>query len=62
MTDEGKTLHKYKGTAKERLAGIKGARKWIQTLSDQHLLKGQDPVKDQPIPTAAEAPSQTPPA
>lgn len=49
MTDDGKTLHKYKGTAKEHLAGIKGARKEIQTLAAEHLLRTQNPVRDQPV-------------
>jgi hypothetical protein len=51
MTDDGKTMHKLKGTAKEHLAGVKGAAKEIQTLSGEHLLRTQDPVRDQPIPS-----------
>lgn len=56
MTDNDKTLHRYKGTAKEHLAGIKGAAKEIQTLSAQHLLRTQDPVRDQPVTPAPPQP------
>lgn len=49
MTDNDKTLHRYKGTAKEHLAGIRGAQKEIQTLAAQHLLRTQNPVRDQPV-------------
>lgn len=49
MTDNDKTLHRYKGTAKEHLAGIRGAAKEIQTLAGEHLLRTQDPIRDQPI-------------
>lgn len=49
MTDNDKTLHRYKGTAKEHLAGIRGAAKEIQTLAGEHLLRTQNPVRDEPV-------------
>jgi len=57
MTDNDKTLHKYKGTAKESLAGTRGARKWIQSLAAEHLLRTQNPVRDQPIGEPDQTPS-----
>lgn len=49
MTDNDKSMHKYRGTAKEHLAGIKGAQKEIQTLASEYLLRTQNPVRDQPV-------------
>jgi hypothetical protein len=57
MTDNDKTLNRYKGTAKESLAGIKGAREWIQTLQAEGLLRTQNPERDQPVDPAPEASS-----
>ena len=49
MTDPNAPYTKHHGTLKEHLAGVKGAHKWIQELAAEHLLKGQDPIKDRPV-------------
>jgi hypothetical protein len=48
MTDQNAPVTKRKTTAKEHLAGIKGARVWIQDLSEQGLLRTQHPIRDTP--------------
>lgn len=49
MSDPNAPYAKHHGTLKEHLAGVKGAHVWIQELSAEHLLKGQDPIKDRPV-------------
>lgn len=49
MTDNDKPATKHKVSAKEHLAGIKAAQVYIQALSAEHLLRTQDPIRDQPI-------------
>jgi hypothetical protein len=56
MTDNDKPAHRRKITAKEHLAGVHAARKYIQALSAEGLLRSQHPVRDEPIPTPGEAP------
>lgn len=55
MTDNDKPAPHHKTTAKEHLAGVHAAQKWIQELSAQGLLRSQHPVRDEPIPAPAEA-------
>lgn len=52
MTDNDKPAHKHKVSAKEHLAGVHAAAKWIQELSAQGLLRTQHPIRDEPIPPA----------
>lgn len=49
MTDDDKPVSKRKRSAKEHLAGVAGTAKEIQTLASEHLLRTQDPIRDQPI-------------
>lgn len=49
MSDPGAPFAKHQVSLKEHLAGVKGARVWIQELSAQHLLDSQDPIKNQPV-------------
>jgi hypothetical protein len=44
-----KPLDKRYESAKERLAGVKGAQAWIHDLMAQHLLKSEHPISDEPI-------------
>lgn len=36
-------------SAKEKLAGIAASRAWIQDLTAAHLLRTQQPIRDEPI-------------
>lgn len=56
MNDPGAPYAKHHGTLKEHLAGVKGAHKWIQELSAQHLLDSQDPIKNRPVNPPQEQP------
>lgn len=48
MTDQGAPYAKHHATLKQHLAGVKAAQTWIRELSAEHLLKSQNPIKDQP--------------
>lgn len=50
MTDNDKPAPHHKTSAKEHLAGVHAAQKWIQELSAQGLLRSQHPVRDEPVP------------
>lgn len=56
MSDPNAPFTKHRGTLKEHLAGVKGAHKWIQELSAQHLLDSQNPIKNQPVEQPQEQP------
>jgi hypothetical protein len=54
MTTAQTAVAKHVGTARERAAGGKAARAWIQDLAAQHLLDTQAPIKDTPYPGPSE--------
>lgn len=54
MTDQNKPVTKRLVTARERLAGVKANRAWVQDLARQHLLDSQQPIKDTPYPASGE--------
>lgn len=41
-------------SAREHLAGVKGAAKWIQDLAAEHLLKSEQPISKRPVKPAGE--------
>lgn len=49
MSDPNAPIVRHAATAKEHLAGIKGAAVYHQALAAQHLLDSQDPIKNQPV-------------
>lgn len=50
MADSNAPVTKHYVSARERLAGVKANRAWVQDLSAQHLLDNQAPIKDTPYP------------
>jgi hypothetical protein len=52
MSTEPTVIAKKHATAKQHLAGLAGARAWIQDLSAAHLLSYQHPIRDEPLPDA----------
>lgn len=56
MSDPNAPITRHHATAKEHLAGVKGAAVYHQALAAQHLLDTQNPVKDRPYPAEKEEP------
>jgi hypothetical protein len=55
--DPNAPVVKHKVSAKERLAGVKGAETWIHDLAAKHLLDTEAPIKDQPVTPTPGAPT-----
>lgn len=51
MTDTNTSAGVHYVSAREHLAGIKAAQQWIQDLTDAHLLRTQQPIRDLPLPS-----------
>lgn len=49
MSTQPSTIEKHQTTMKQHLAGVAGARAWIQDLTAAHLLDTQAPIRDEPI-------------
>jgi hypothetical protein len=54
--DANAPIIKHTVSAKEHLAGIKGAQVYHQELAAKHLLDSQQPVKNTPYPAESRAP------
>lgn len=48
--DENAPVRRHVATAREHLAGVKAGQVWVQELAAAHLLRTQQPIRDQPIP------------
>lgn len=50
MSDPNKPYDQHYRSAAMRLAGVKAAQAWHHELAAAHLLHGQHPIEDQPVP------------
>ena len=49
MTDQNKPVNVHYQSAREKLAGHRASRAWLQELAQAHLLRYQAPIRDEPV-------------